>query len=189
VIGSGWHLPDTGGLPMLELYTTEQAINSAVKAFHNNGQALQAEAHKIALSVLHHVGTHADIRVLRRFLDAMPDIARTNSLRKWFETFGPVTFEGNVAHYAKGKATRLGDAMSKPFWKFKANEGDEYQPLDVAKAIEALIKKIEMDGTKTERDHSATILALKYVPVAKEVRTSPAFKSETLLITHQPTLN
>jgi hypothetical protein len=176
---------------MLELYTTEQAINSAVKAFHNNGQALQAEAHKIALSVLHHVGTHADIRVLRRFLDAMPDIARTNSLRKWFETFGPVTFEGNVAHYAKGKATRLGDAMSKPFWKFKANEGEEYAPVDVNALLNSLIKKLEKDAKKTERDHSATILALKHVPIFREtvINSAPAFVPEVLLIEGPRALN
>jgi hypothetical protein len=167
---------------MLALYTTTKEIDSAVKAFANNGRALQEEAHKIACSVLQHVATYGDIQVLRRFLDAMPDMARANSLRKWFETFGPVSFEGNKAHYAKGKKTQLGNAISKPFWKFKANEGDEYVPLDVNKALDLLIKKLEKDAKETGRDHRDTILALKHVPIGNSKEARPAFVPEVLLI-------
>jgi hypothetical protein len=169
---------------MLNLYVTEKEINSAVKAFQNNGRALQDEAHKIACSVLHHVASYGDIHVVRRFLDAMPDIARTNSLRKWFETFGPVTFQGNVAYFVKNGKTRLGDAIAKPFWRFKANEGEEYKPVDVNALLNSLIKKLESDAIKTGRDHLATIQALKFVPVNRETEivSTNSFVPEVLLI-------
>jgi hypothetical protein len=153
---------------MLNLYTTTAEIDAAVTAFAQSGKALQDEAHKLACSVLHHVAKYGDIHVVRRFLDAMPDVARTNSLRKWFETFGPVTFEGNKAVYLKNAKTRLGDAIAKPFWNFKMAEGDDYKPLDPNSAINALIKKFEKDAKLTGRDHRDTILALKHTPIWTE---------------------
>jgi hypothetical protein len=166
LVGSCGHLPQENN--MLALYTTEKSIKDAINVFENNGKALQEEAHKIACSVLQHVGKYGDILVLRRFLDAMPDMARTNGLRLWFETFGPVTFKGNEAQYVKGGKTRLGDAIAKPFWKFKTVEGSTYEPIDPNTVLNALIKKFEKDAEKTQRDHSATILALKHVPIWTE---------------------
>jgi hypothetical protein len=167
---------------MNNLYTTEAEINKAVSRFTRHGQLLQAEAHRIACSVLRHVGEYRDIHVVRRFLDAMPDMARANALRTWFETFGPVTFDGNVAYFNKAGKTKLGEAIDKPFWKFKANEGEEYQPVNPSALIEALIKKLEKDGLKTGRDHRATTQALKYVPVWSENPIVTPFSPEIRLI-------
>jgi hypothetical protein len=55
--------------------------------------------------------------------------------------------------------------MAKPFWKFKPEP--TYVPIDAAKALESLIKKLEKDTKELGTDHTATIAALKVVPVAR----------------------
>lgn len=147
----------------LKLYATLGEIDDAVKAFHKRGQSLQSEAHRIACSVLKHVGEHGDIRVVAKFLQAMPELSRVNALRAWFEAFGPVTFQGNAPVYVKGGKTKLGEAMAEPFWKFKLEPA--YQPIDPVKALESLIKRFKTDMKETQRDHSAIIAALAKIAV------------------------
>lgn len=134
-------------------------IDRAIAIMHVRGQKLQTECHVLACSVLNHVAEHGDIRIVAKFLNAMPEAARVNALRSWFEAFGPISFDGNSPSYAKGKKTRLGDAMSTPFWKFKAEA--EYEPIDVVKQLANLIKKLEKDVKKTKRDHSDVLNGLK----------------------------
>jgi hypothetical protein len=149
----------------MKLYTTAAEIDKAILSFHSRGQALQSDAHKIACSVLAHVGEHGDIRVLAKFLNSFADMARVNAVRGWFEAFGPVTFKGNDPAYVKDGKTRLREAMETPFWKFRPEP--EYVPLDAATALDKLIKRLQKDTEKTGADHSVTITALKAVPVSK----------------------
>lgn len=148
--------------PQIKLYETVAEIDAACVKFHAKGQTLQAEAHKIACSVLVHVAKHGDTRVLAKFLASFPELSRVNAVRAWFEEFGPVAFQGNKPSFVRGKATRLGNAMETPFWKFKPEP--EYQPVDVSKAIDGLIKKLEKDTKETGVSHSVTIAALRKVP-------------------------
>ena len=53
---------------------------------------------------------------------------------------------------------RLGDAMAKPFWAFKPEA--EYVPMDVAKAIDSFVKKLERDHKETGRDHTSMVAKL-----------------------------
>ena len=91
--------------------------------------------------------------------------ARVNAVRAWFENFGPITFDKNEPAYVKGGKTKLGEAMDCPFWKFKPEP--EYQPLDVASALEKLIKRLQKDMEITGADHGVTIAALRAAPVSK----------------------
>ena len=149
----------------LALYVSASEIEAACVAFHKRGQTFQTEAHRIACSVLQHVGKHGDIRVLAKFLASFPEMSRVNAVRSWFEAFGPVAFDGNDPSFVRGGKCRLGEAMQTPFWKFKPEA--EYTPLDAAAALENLIKKLRKDAAKTGIDHTATIEALKVVPVSR----------------------
>jgi hypothetical protein len=152
-------------MKQLKLYTTVAAIEAACVAFGKRADKLQNEAHKIACSVLAHVGEHSDVRVVTKFIEALPGSYRTNAVREWFETFGPIAFKDGKAVFAQGRKTKLGEAMAKPFWKFKPEP--TYVPIDAAKALESLIKKLEKDTKELGTDHTATIAALKVVPVAR----------------------
>jgi hypothetical protein len=47
---------------------------------------------------------------------------RRGRLRTWFTAFGPVEFPQGRAKYRRESKIRLGDATTKPFWRFKATE-------------------------------------------------------------------
>jgi hypothetical protein len=164
----------------MQLYNTLAEITDACNKFYARGQSLQNEAHKIACSVLAHVEQHSDIRVVSKFLATMPELSRVNALRSWFEEFGPIAFEKNAPVFVKGKATHLNIAMAMPFWKFKQEQ--PYQPVDAAKALDKLIKRLTKDMKETGIDHNATIQALRLVPVAKPVVVETAETVEVVAV-------
>jgi hypothetical protein len=154
---------NAAGKPALTLLTTVKAIEAGIVSIHTAGQALQTHMHLVACSVLQHVGKHKDTRVLMKLINAMPDMSRKNSLIQWFETFGNVKYstEGKTFVLVKDKPIKLGTAIEKPFWKFKATEGVVYQPIDVAALVAQTIAKLTKDAEKTKRDHTGLINALK----------------------------
>jgi hypothetical protein len=157
----------------MNLLTTVAEIDKAIKSLHNRGQKLQTDSHVLACSVLAHVIQHGDIRVVARFLEAMPEMSRVNGLRQWFEKFGPVTFNGNVPMFNRTKVGDLESAQLKPYWRFAANEGKEYQSPDPAKVLESLAKKLAHDQKLTGTDWSEVILSLKTLNVQPRVAGSP----------------
>jgi len=176
----------------MNLYQTAADIDRACIAFFKSGQKLQTEAHRLACSVLAHVGEHGDIRVVAKFLASFPEMSRVNAVRSWFEAFGPITFQGNNPSYVKGGKTKLGDALATPFYKF-APEAD-YKPVNAPAELEKLIKKLLKDTKITGTDHSAIILGLRAVRVeqnnAENAQNNPAgSKFAPLAITFQPAVH
>lgn len=152
-------------LTVKSLFKAEE-LDKQIKLMHEQGQRLQTKMHKLACSVLLHLGENSDIRVVHKFVLAMPEMSRSNGLRNWFEQFGPVKFiqmeDGTErVEFVKGKDTKLGDAMAKPFWKFSAKEGKPYEAIDLNAYVNQQIKKLEKDAKETSRDHTAIIAALK----------------------------
>lgn len=171
----------------VKLYASAK-IDARIALLHKNGQRLQTEMHAIACSVLRDLGTHNDVRQVYKFIHAMPEMARSNGLRNWFEQFGPVKFIQNedgtesILHVKSGPTKggiKLGDAMAKPFWKFSATEGKPYEAIDINKWANAAIKKLEKDQIETKRDHSVLIHALKYGKNVGEVTTLIEQPAET----------
>ena len=142
------------------LITSLKAIDAAIISMHERGQSLQTDMHTIACSVLAHVGKNRDTRVVLKLINAMPDLARINSLKLWFETFGNVKFDGKDVRLTDN-ACRIADAMKKPFWKFKATEGVPYEPVDIPAMIASMVKRLEKDAKITGMDHSAVIHKLR----------------------------
>lgn len=151
--------------------TGAKAIVKAIDANRLNGISYQAKLHELAMSVLLHVAKHGDVRMVDYFVTAQIDSTRTNSLKKWFEKYGPVMFDNDGIHYVKrDKPVSRAAGEAEPFWKLVAMEGVAYIPLDVEKEINSLITKLEKDAKKAGTSHSATIIELrklvKRAPVA-----------------------
>ncbi|MGX9944904.1 hypothetical protein ACTG4Q_20800 [Bradyrhizobium denitrificans] len=143
----------------LKLIDGETAIKKALASIQTRGASLQRDIHVAACSVLAHVGKHSDIRLVTELLKALPDMTRKNAVKAWFEAHGPVLFvEGDVIKFNPATTLRLGDAMAKPFWVFKPEA--EYVPMDIAKSIDSLVKKMERDHKETGRDHTSMIAKL-----------------------------
>lgn len=148
-------------------------LPKAIKALHADGRAWQEQAHLIACSILKHLGRTGDIRHTEALLKDMPEAMRVNSLKMWLEAFGPVRFPDKDERaggapeimHVKGKKTQMGEAMAKPFWKFKALEGKPYEAIDLNAKLEQLIKALQKDATQTGTNWSAQITALKTLEV------------------------
>jgi hypothetical protein len=146
-----------------DLYKTEAAIFAALKSIQNRGRTLQNDVHKAACSILEHIELHHDVTVVDKFIGTLinhlPKSYRINAMRDWLTAFGPVKFENNKPIYVKGKPVDMAQALAEPFWKFSPEM--PYQPVDIAKMIDGLIKKLDKDSDETKRDHSAVKAALE----------------------------
>lgn len=156
------------------LFTTNKAIAAETARLATVGKSYQVDLHVLACSVLSHLGKHGNIGIVIQFLDAMPDVVRKNALQDWFQAFSKCTWVGadgkamKAPAYDSTKAQRLGEAMEKPFWKFKANEGAPYLPLILDTYVDAQIKKMQKDDTETKTSRWApAIAALKALKLAQ----------------------
>jgi hypothetical protein len=153
--------PVTGAT--MQLLVGEKAITEALVSINRRGATLQADIHVAACSVLKHIGEHSDVRLIGALLAAMPDMSRKNAVRDWFVKFGPVTFEQDKAVFDRTGKVKLGDAMAMPFWKLVPEK--PYQPIDMAKFIPQMVKKLERDTLETKVDHTAMIAALNALAI------------------------
>jgi hypothetical protein len=175
----------------MQFYNSEAEIDAAILRFSKRGQSFQQEAHKIACSVLKRLGETNDVRIVMKFVAGIPEMGRANAVRDWFAHFGPVAFDAKGALFVKGKATKLGEAMDEPFWKFSPEK--PYQPVDAAKALEALIKRLQKDTKELGTDHSALISLLRQARVnSATVQTAEGMKNAVvapLMIEHRPAVH
>lgn len=150
----------------IALYTSVKAIEGAIKLAVVQGESYQRELHKIAVSVLAHVGKHKDVRLVNKFIDSVADAVRVNALRSWFETFGNVKYdlEAKAMKYDASRKVRVGEAMGNPFWKFTPEA--DYVPLDIDKAVASFIKRVQNDAKQTGRNHAGVLKALESIHVA-----------------------
>lgn len=132
-------------------------LNSEIEKYAKTAATLQTRTHVLACSVLKHYGEHKDVRMVLKFIAAVPEMVRVNGLKLWFEAFAPIKFTDEGAIYLKDGKYKLGEALDKPFWKFKAVEGAPYEAIDLLKYAQQQIKKLEKDQEKTGRNHSALI--------------------------------
>lgn len=155
--------------PVVDIIKKISEIKAECARVQTVGAALQQDIHRLACSVLKHTAQHGRIQVLEQFIDAMPAMVRVNSLQLWFETFGQLTYnalEGEKKRawrIDRSKKLRLGEAMEKPFWKFKALEGAQYTPIKMDDYLDQQIKKLEKDikavPVQGAADIRATLLA------------------------------
>lgn len=153
------------------------AMNKSFDTMLVTYKGLEALMHQNACSALAHVAKHKDIRQVRGLMDRMEHMGaiRVNALKAWFEFFGPVTFaDGTTATFDKAKATKLGAAMEAPFWQFKPEA--QYIPLDVAKSLDQLVKKLDKDAKETGLDHSALRTQLLKLMEAQQAAPAPIEK-------------
>jgi hypothetical protein len=143
----------------LKLVEGVGAITKRLSALKVTMASAQTETHLLACSVLAHVGKHKDVRLVTTLLESVGDMVRTNAIRSWFESHGPVKFDDKGAiSYAAERPTQLAKAMGTPFWKFKPEEA--YKPLEIGKSFDRWVKALEKDAKETGRDHTALIAGL-----------------------------
>lgn len=168
--------------PTVKVITGSKAIMAEIRSFGEDARTMQYRLHVLACSVLAHVGRNGDKRpvaaMLAEFDRQVPDMVKQNALRSWLETFGKITFTDGVPGYDGSKTQRLGEAMEKPFWKFKSVEGVKYVPLKIDAFIESNCKKLREDiakapwtDEKTVDPRAALITALLAAKAVQQVQS------------------
>lgn len=138
----------------LKLYDAKQ-LPKQIFGLGKSGASWQAESHRVACSIVALFGENNDVRIVMPLIDkltaAMPEAMRLNSLKLWFEAHAPIKFSTSdeikagapAVQYVKGGKFKLGDAMAKPYWKFKAQEGVAFHAVDLQADIGKLLARIE----------------------------------------------
>ncbi|QIG73221.1 hypothetical protein [Rhizobium phage RHph_I40] len=168
-----------GALPFA-LITKLADIRKETDLLKTDAANVQHRTHVLACSVLAAVSRHGNINVLTHFLASVPEMVRVNALQAWFEAHGQVSYkaleEGDEPAWRidRTKKVKLGDAMTKPFWKFKAHEGAPYQAIDMNKWLEQAITRLTKDAEKTGNKHDHLLMFLKtYTPEMEKTLPEP----------------
>lgn len=138
----------------LKLYNAKE-LPKQIYGLSKSGASWQAESHRVACSIIALFGENNDVRIvmplIEKLVASMPEAMRLNSLKLWFEAHAPIKFSTTeqikggapAVQYVKGGKFLLGDAMAKPYWKFKAQEGVAFHAVDLQADIKKLLKRIE----------------------------------------------
>lgn len=141
-------------------------VNTATVAKRNiatirtSGAKLDALIHATAMIIMKRGAPveaggegHGDVSLLLPLLAAMPKSGRPKALLAWFQTFSPITVngDGNKAGITKGEKAKpwmVADAEATPFWQL--NPEKDVQVFDFDKAMTALLNRYQKqvaDGT------------------------------------------
>jgi hypothetical protein len=165
------------------LFDTTQAssasvINKAIDDAMITVKTVQLDFQRIACSIIQHVGTHGDIRIVRNLFSKLEDsmLNRDSSMQKFFDLYASVSFddEGEV-HFDRTKATRLNAALVKPWWK--ALPKAKYVPYSfnalVGQLYEQGLKKLDnmREGDILDMEQLNAIGSLYKVEVANDTVT------------------
>ena len=132
------------------LYASTKAIEAAIAEASTKGNELQLEYHKIACSVIVHLGRNFDIRVFNRLIDTMPEGLRKDSMQAFFDKYSVIVFDDNgEASIDKTKGTRLGDALANAWWK--AKKATPYIPYNFLDTLKKALDVAQKRAKKAEQ--------------------------------------
>jgi len=139
----------------MKLITGKTKIVAAITAVAASGVKWENDVQVLALSVMAHSAKNREVSLMNQLIDAMPNGARTNALRAYFDKFSCATFVEamgkNPAHFAfdKDKKHDHAGAAETTWSKFKPET--PYQPIDIHSQLNRLLSRVEKDD-KTEYD-------------------------------------
>jgi len=139
----------------MKLLTGKTAIMAAITAVAASGKKWENDVQVVALSTIAHVEKHRECSLMDSLLEALPNGARSNALKAYFDKFSQGTFieaEGKKkAHFAfdRDKKTDMDGAAKTTWAAFKPEP--EYKPMDLCQLLENLVKRAKADK-KTEYD-------------------------------------
>ena len=146
----------------IKLLKGAEAINNSITSIGRRGKSLDKDTHVTALSILQHAEDHGDVTLATRLVDTVSAGMRRNSLIKWFETFGIMTYQKvdkkkgiETAGFKvdRKKKTDMEKAMVTPYYDktFKVVEGADYSNFEYgtrAKAMKRDMLKAKEAGVK-----------------------------------------
>lgn len=116
-----------------ELFKKGKEMNNCDKDIKRNIYSLQILYQRIACSALLHLAQHGNIGIITKVVKEMPWPLCKDSMQKFLETYGPVSFRVDettgglkkdkngylVPYFDKKKNLQLGLALENPWWLVK----------------------------------------------------------------------
>lgn len=166
----------------VKIITGSAEIMKSINSISTRGKALDTLIHDTACSILAHIHEHREVSLLNKLLTALPNSARKNALRDWFNAYGECEYDQSTKAFTflKNAETYQEEAEQTPFWEFKPEPA--YTPFDADKALKDLIKKIaahtakqnELDCLTISESTLAEAQAVLSAHVAKETTEATA---------------
>lgn len=153
----------------MKLHNTDAAIDAAIESILKRGKSLQNDIHKASCSILRQWFDSGNVatavRQTNKLVGAMPDMARSNALKAWFESFAGFVWNKDEKHFVyRPDATKIAEervkaAIAEPFWAFSPEP--DYKPMNIDAMIEAIVKKARQRRQKGLKE------GVDYVPEEK----------------------
>jgi len=152
-------IPEPVRITMTDVNTATVAKRN-IATIRTSGAKLDTLIHTTAMIIMRRGAPveaggegHGDVSLLLPLIAAMPKSGRPKALLAWFQTFSPITVngDGDKAGITKGEKARpwmLADAEATPFWLL--NPEKDVQVFDFDKAMQSLLNRYEKqvkDGT------------------------------------------
>ena len=133
----------------IQLLEGGAVIDKAILSFARKGKALDDYGHMLACSIVQHVFKHRESSLVNKMIEALPQQARSNALKEYFESNSPITWDAERKAFVFSKerakimdaTDSITQAKAIPFYTFKKEA--EYKPLDLNLALAVLIKRAE----------------------------------------------
>ncbi|NRA42962.1 MAG: hypothetical protein HRU21_11745 [Pseudomonadales bacterium] len=144
----------------MKLLTNITHIETAISSIATRGARLERDIWVAAVSAMAHHAKHGDVTIVNKLVAAMPKGSRVNALRDFITCHGKVTFdeENQVFVHDKEGNFDLEGATAKSWTEFKPEP--KYQPVDAAKLIAALAKKLNADRKEGDKVTKAQVQAV-----------------------------
>tara|TARA_R110002012_G_scaffold111320_5_gene256259 strand:- start:3032 stop:3505 length:474 start_codon:yes stop_codon:yes gene_type:complete len=148
----------------MKLLKNKADIQKLAKSINTRGKKLDNDIWIAAVSAMAHHAEHGDVTIINEVVDALPKGSRVNALRDFITAHGKVGFDGDNQIFTHDKAGSfdLDGALAKSWVEFKPEQ--PYQPIDAAKLIAALVKKVQgadaSKGDKCTEKQAKAVLAL-----------------------------
>jgi hypothetical protein len=117
--------------------STSTVAKRNIATIRKSGAKLDALIHETACIIMQRGFDHEDVSLLLPLLAAMPKSGRPKALLAWFQTFSPITVNGDgnkagIRKDAKAPQWMVSDAIAKPFWLLNPEKDVAVFDLDAA---------------------------------------------------------
>lgn len=136
----------------MQLIQTAAEVNKAIASISNRGAKLDADIHRVGVSVLMHATKHGDSTLADKLVHAMPKGARKIALVEWMLAFGQVAkldpkadkqaiIDGRLFKLDRTKQYDEAGAIGTPWTEFKP-EGNVLDAFDAQAAVASVVSRL-----------------------------------------------
>lgn len=142
----------------MQILKTAAEVNKAIASIANRGAKLDADIHKVGVSVLSHASEHGDTTLADKLVHAMPKGGRKLALVEWLLAFGQLAkldpkadkdaiAAGRLFKLDRARKLQLDEAIATSWTEFK-KEADPLIAFDAQAAVKSVLSRLTKAAEK-----------------------------------------